>query len=434
MDVEEIQEKEREFDKIINILGEYSYVEYTRCTFHNHLFMNATVNGSVKFVDCSFEGNSRLIIEGGDYKKDFTLSFKKADGIYIKGGKFNNFHLGYWGSGSSVNELFIDQIQNIDGKLQFNKLTANLLFLRGQNDTVQFVFEDCKFSKVNIYRLNNKSTLRFQNIGSTGLKGSEFNIQDSNLGTSDFFLVNFDSFQEVNIRSSFIANSIFIDCKLLNPIQAKVGSGVGKGEIDMVSLNITNAETSLKQHSDEEFLNIFEFTKEEQINKLLEDKKHLKTLEEADVQQQIGYRKENYKQLKYSFYKTGDRISEKLFHGREMEEFMKMDIPLSDKLILKFSKWSSDFGQSVSRPFWVNGGIHILLCVILFGILNYQGYYFTLKTPSWSAFCSAMNEGLYLFLPLKAFNKDILLFDVIMKINSGFFIYNILRASRKFYH
>lgn len=434
MEKRSINEEEREFKQEQIIFSGYEYIKYTRCTFYADVHMKATVEGEVEFIDCIFKGNSRFFIEGGEYKNDFTLNFNELYELQIFGGKFTNFHLGKWGSGSKIDGIYIYHIEKIEGKIQFSRVQSNALHISGQNENTQFAFEDSKFTRVNVYRLNNKSTLRFQNIGSTGLKGSEFNIQDSNLGTSDFFLVDFDSFQEVNIRSSFIANSIFIDCKLLNPIQAKVGSGVSKGEIDMVSLNINNSETSLKQHSDEEFLNIFEFTKEEQNKKLLEYKKQLKTLEEADVQQQIGYRKENYKQLKYSFYKTGDRISEKLFHGREMEEFMKMDIPLSDKLILKFSKWSSDFGQSVSRPFWVNGGIHVLLCVFLFGVLNYQGYYFTLKTPSWCAFRSAMNEGLYLFLPLKAFNKDILLFDVIMKINSGFFIYNILRASRKFYH
>ena len=172
------------------------------------------------------------------------------------------------------------------------------------------------------------------------------------MGAAEFFYVDFDAYSEVNFRSSFLSNCIFIGCKIENQIHSKVGSKVSKGKIGVVQLEIENAEQSLKSFTDEKFLEIFNFKKEEQNIKLSEYKEQLKTLENADTLQQIEYRRENYKQLKYSFYKTGDRISEKLFHGREMEEFMKKDIPFSDKLIIKFSKCSSNFGQSVSKPIW----------------------------------------------------------------------------------
>lgn len=430
--------EEKKTISYVNLNGEFDSIRYNHCIFTTDVFINATVENEVEFIECTLENNSCLFLEGGEYKKEFTLSFAKVNEININGGKFANFHLGYWGNSSSIGKIHIDKLSEIEGKLQFSRISGDELSIRGQNEKAQLIFEECQFNLINIFQFINKASVRFQNIEALNSSNpeqiSEFNVLNSNLGATDFFYVDFDSFNNVNFRNSFLANCIFVVIKMRKRIGAKIGRGFHNGEISMLEQNIQNEENSQKQFEESEYKRIFGFDKNEGRNNILNYKSRIKVLQAEDNIKQIAYRKENYKQLKYSFYKSNDRINEKIFHGLEMEEFMKMDIPKWDKFILRFSKWSSDFGQSFLRPIIFNGCIHILLCLIVFGILKYEGYYFSIKNHSWSVFFNLLNECLYLFVPLKSFNKDILLIDILMKINSGFFIYNILRAIRKYYH
>lgn len=430
----------QEFNNIF-IVGECKSIKFQNCIFHCDVWVSLeSVENDVEFIECDFVGKARLFFVKGEFKKRVTLSFKALSVLSIKDCKFKEFYLGYWGSGTNVDEIRIDGFENIEGRIIISGVKTYTLFLRGINEKVQLIVEDLKVNLINIYRLTNRSSIRFQNINgfteNAEKEPSQFNIQDSNIGSAEFFLVNFDSFNEVNFRNSFIGNAIFMDCEIDNSIGAKVGRKISNREINTASLAVENANANLKRL---EALEQKDENKEREIeevkNSVLEKKQREQTLIEEDIIKQIRYRKENYKQLKYSFYKTGDKINERRFHGLEMEEYLKTDIPCWDKIILCVSKLSSDFGQSFVKPFLFHGTVHIILCLILFLGFHYNNYGFvSLRNLSWSDFYEAINDGLYLFMPLKGFEKDFLIIDILMKINSGLFLYNVIRASRKFYH
>lgn len=415
------------------IKGKYEYIKFNHCVFNFEINIDAEVSGKVEFVECEFLGERpRLIILGGNYNDEFTASFRSLLYLGIIGGQFKHIHIGYWGSETKIEEIDIHNIQKISGRITLSSIRSEKILIFGTNTDCEFDIYNSFFRRVSLYNFSNRNVfkLKFIKPNEVGSKISQFNIQESNLDKAEFYNVNFSEFGEFNIRNSYLSNTLFIDCSLPNSVNAKVGRGIVQPlNIDSLNLDKMNAESELSGEIPTEH------TKSEIIGRIKKIKENIALEVRKDQVLQIGYRKENYKQLKYAFSKQGDKINERLYHGKEMEEYLKMDIPIFDKAVIGISKWSSDFGQSILRPIIFNGLIHVLFCLILFTFwgYNYCKFQFTVCEPNWDITKYLLNEGLYLFMPLKGFVKEFLLIDIFMKINSGLFLYNMIRATRKFY-
>jgi len=417
------------------IKGELESIWYRKCTFlADVIFTDVEVFSTVSFIECTFEGTARVQVLSGTFHDSVLLGFKKLSKFYLKGGKFTLLHLGYWGSKTSVKEIGFENLHDIAGNIVISKCQVEKFFIRGENVHSKITIRDTTVNSLNLYSLNVEAPIRMYNVGPFGIndKPSEFNIWNCNLGSSEFYNVDFDGFDSFNIRESFVADTKFISCLTNKLIKAEVGINLSNPIV-----SIKNNITSLNGH----LIAYRKFSTPDVDLPAMEAR--IKFLEEVELpnaikkeaRDQIRYRRENYKQLKISAQNNGDSVSERRFHALEMAEYLKMPMPCSDKIIILLSKWSSNFGQSLWRPFLFHIlSIHLILFILFFGWFNTSHFYFSLESHSWDATYKGFKEFLFLISPfrdLTLINPGIL--DLFFRANAGFFLYNFLRATRKFY-
>ena len=148
--------------------------------------------------------------------------------------------------------------------------------------------------------------------------------------------------------------------------------------------------------------------------------------------------KETYKQLKQAMIRDGNYMDALAFYHNEMEEyraFVKGNdlVKGEDKFILFISWLFSNHGQSFVRPLAWLLGMHLLFFFIAIG-LNYNDFYFTWP-HEWASTWGLVGSYFYLLNPvhkLPDVSGGMLILDFFMRLSSGFFIYHIIRASRKF--
>lgn len=153
--------------------------------------------------------------------------------------------------------------------------------------------------------------------------------------------------------------------------------------------------------------------------------------------------REVYRQLKHAMLRDGNHIDALGFYRNEMEAYRgylkkNSEVDWQEKLIVRLSRYASDHGQSLKRPLIGLFGIHLVLFFILV-LFEYNGFRFDIENHSWEAFLNQTGHFFMLLNPAhkfptdaKNFNDWMLGIDFIMRLSSGFFIYHIIRASRKF--
>jgi hypothetical protein len=148
--------------------------------------------------------------------------------------------------------------------------------------------------------------------------------------------------------------------------------------------------------------------------------------------------KETYRQLKQAMLKDGNNIDALAFYRNELEEYRSFakdnpEVKREDKIILWMMWLFSDHGQSFARPIAWLLGMHLVFFLIAIAV-GYNGFYFT-PDHDWSAVWDFIGSYFFLLNPVHKLpdtNGGMLIVDFFMRLSSGFFIYHIIRASRKF--
>jgi hypothetical protein len=415
---------------------EYESIKFSHCTFiHNVIFDKCKITGRVEFIECIFLNRARLLFLSGIFEDRILLSFRSLRELLITGGNFKEFVVGYWGSDTQIENVNIDSLQRIEGKINISGCSINNLLLRGNNSNTELSLNNLSVNTVSLFHVSTEVPMIFRNIKSQEVPGrkSEFSIYSCNLGKSEFFEIDFDHFLEFTIRHSMISNCIFLGCELNNPIRANIselhGDGIIKkikGQIGMLSTNKKNFEAGLIGEGYDSELN------DRNLNDLIKTK--LPNAEREEIQLQVKYRRENYKQFKLSFKNSYDKIGERKFHSLEMNEYEKMKISFADRLILKVSQIFSNFGGSLWRPIVFNLFlVHTILFWLYLVFVSTATFRFTIAHYAmWDITLHAFQKYFYLFSPFRPLNKEDGLLDILFRSNAGFFIYNFLRATRKF--
>ncbi|PCJ86156.1 MAG: hypothetical protein COA57_06460, partial [Flavobacteriales bacterium] len=150
--------------------------------------------------------------------------------------------------------------------------------------------------------------------------------------------------------------------------------------------------------------------------------------------------REVYRQLKNLCKAQSNYIDALGFYRNEYAAYWKYikankkEVSFEDRFLVGLGRHVSNFGQSFIRPLiWliIMHGILFLLLVIF----NYKGFNFSFN-HSWNSFREGFGEYWYLLNPVHRFTDDMAgglkTIDFLMRLSSGFFIYHIIRASRKF--
>jgi len=295
-----------------------------------------------------------------------------------------------------LNILF-DQIF---GSISLDHIIVNSVRYSGNlNNDTTLTMNSVKYGELLINDLMNNGRIRFFTLMQASLQGKKalFKMSHSNIGKMEIFNLEFESNSTVIIRNCFLIDAIFVDVKWPTYLQVD------------------------------------------------------ESIEKYDKYFQL---KEIYRQLKYSYSKQGDSVLEHRFHGLEMDayrEYLKLKrkkeitkcgysrwrIDRQTSIILWFSAWSSEYGQSFKRPIYMLFGAGLLLFPVMVtcGFIKAlaPGFQFNFN---WESMSSSMGHFLNFINPLRRYDTmEInvgLLLDFLMRIIASYCIYNFIRATRRF--
>ncbi|WP_110055545.1 hypothetical protein [Chitinophaga sp. S165] len=321
--------------------------------------------------------------------------------LQISGGKFKDLSITSYGTSElfSINNLIII-FHDIAGNISISKLKITRTKLLGtiQKDT-DFSLKNIEFTHFGMDNLFNNGKARFFDFLpiTNEQEISSIFITNSNLAKADFFGIPMNKVGRLQIRNSYL-----IDCTFVNIIW--------KDNFDLV-------------------------------------------MDGADPAVLLD-RKEMFRQLKYSYSKQGDSFLEHRFHSLEMNIYRrylkKKRSTFSDKnrygkwrwerqtsIILWFSSWSSNYGQSFKAPLL----ILLIAGSILFPIMLISGFLKDFQSGlhfnfSWQSISTTIGHFCNFLNPLRRYDTmDInagLLIDFLMRIIASYCIYNFIRATRRF--
>jgi len=393
---------------------------FIRCKFLSNIeFAGGEYNSYVTFEDCE-NAESHIDFKSGSYQKEVRIERGNISNLNFFGGQFSEVVIGAYAHETFIKNIFLS-CSRITGSFSFFRVIGFEFNLRGilSKDSYIDVSESI-YKHFSIYEFSNLGRLRFGNISFKELaissssfnkvkefldpiilddapKFSTFYIQKSVLDNVEFFSVDFKSFEVVSIRESSLNN--------------------------IIVSNVTWPEK------------IFHFRLESKIdNRLPFTKLPLTSKDYLLI-------KENYRQLKYALSKQGDLVNEHYFHGLEMRAY-NQSLPVQKlnnigaKLILNLSYITSDYGQSIGRPFWSLLIGHLLFFTLALALNGFSPLHFSFENPTWEGFRVAFEKFFIYINPLRrteaSLSGYLIIIDLCMRIWASFMIYNIIRASRRF--
>lgn len=372
------------------------YMSCTKSSFNYNCYLSSIeIKSGITIIDTTFSKPASLRFSDIiSLKNSISLSKISLSKCHFFNLDINRLGISDWYNGE---DLYFFEIK---GLIMINNSTVNDVRIIGStildsNISIQKLTTSC----LTLSGISATSSVKLMDI--SRLEDSEFNIYESNLSKSQFTKIGLFDFDRINIINSRIHDLFLVD--------------------ESINFDLKN---KVKRLTFDAPRNLWSGKEKLQLN--------------IDPNKIPFLRKEVLRQFKVIYAKANDKTNERIFHALEMEEYLKIpNVPFWDKLILQVSKYSSDFGQSIIRPFVFNGLICIVLLILYYGFFNKEGFIFSFKNHSWDCFWDGINIFIgKWFLP---FNTNFhpssqTWLEALFKVNSGLFFYNVIRASRKFYH
>jgi len=345
----------------------------TKCYFSNSI----NFGSQARFTILTFSGcnTTNLNIEDGNFG---TISINECafEHYSITGGKFDLLSVDR--SSIKIQGFFIHQNELGFGDIKLSKVDVDTILIQGKI-TNRVIIGDVKCHHLSFYGTLVENKVRL--IELTPLdKTSKVSIVDSALNTTEFFNINFSEFSIIEINNSIITDCQFIGC-------------------------------------------------------IWGDNFPLPKDTNAIVRQ-----KEVYRQLKLSMSTHKDNTQEQFFYGKEMEMQFKLTKlkwkTVGDIIILFFSKYTSNFGQSLTRPIGALLLGHSILFVIALSLGAFHPLQISFDDYNAKGFELAFEKFFIFISPFRKWENSLsgylIIIDVSMRILSAFMIYNMIRATRRF--
>lgn len=389
---------------------------FSNCYFLKDIsFFEFTSDYDLSFFSCIVKGSIVSNLNCGS--RNLILDISCRNKIVMTAYKTNTFTIDNQ-KRNSITDLYLgDNAQKLSiSNCDLGKV--DLYYLASDREIEMF---NCKINSLHISNLRNNGVLKISNCSALELKNkkSYLTINNSNLGKAEFVQFNFSSFFEVNILNSILTDCIFLNTTWSDNINSFAGEQMVDFEKDRIKK--TGIAWNLAKK--------ISLSLGKRINNYRETKLQVKN------------NKDNYRQIKYALSKQGDVINEQFFHGLEMNMYNKF-LPfslknVSTKIILSLSYITSNYGQSLFRPF----AFLFLINGIIFTFMVYKSkvpeIYFEYPTSyTLNGIGNTLGEFFRLLNPLHKNDPEFKgwrqVFDVIMRIVSSYSIYNLIRASRRF--
>lgn len=384
-----------------------SFLDFSDCEFNGDLILQNVDLEKIIFTNCTFTGkvlliecNSDFLInsDGSTFIQDFEIIDCNNSMIYLSIIKVDTFTL------KGVAPKFLNIVGGHYRLINFTSATY---------DNSNIVLESArsqKVLKVDIlitYFLSSNLSLLLNKVNiQEAWKGNDIKIDEGSINLSSVLFAK-DSqvdLERVDFKNFYFTNVDFSQCSNFNLLKS-----------NLVNLSYSNVKWGIDNvlpikkpddYSDEDFM----------VSK-----------------------KEVYRQLKFLSKKNANIVDANAFFRNEMVEFMEYSktkagtLNFWDKVLLIVDKLVSDFGQSWVRPVLLFFGIGALLYLGMV-LLGFNDYYFTVNPNEISG--EAVSDYFYMLNPAHkspSYNNGWLGFlDFLMRISSGFFIYHIIRATRRY--
>jgi uncharacterized protein YjbI with pentapeptide repeats len=406
-----------EFKNVYNFIGDKTF---SNCSFDSDVsFYQGEYNAKIFFNDCEFNNSASVNYFGGVFKKELRFERGRIERLNFFGGDFEQVLIGAYAHETFIKNIFIN-CSKINGHLSFFRALGLEFEISGTLNQESIIdVSEVVFKHFVLNGLTNLGRLRFANISFNDVFLAPASLSKVKEFLDPIILDNSPKFSTFYIQKSILDKVEFISVNFNSYLLAIRESSL----LNIVVSNVTWPEK------------IFHFRLESKIdNKLPFIKLPLRSKDYLLI-------KENYRQLKYALSKQGDIVGEHYFHGLEMRahynylSFRKVK-NWGDKLILILSYLTSNYGQSLGRPFLSL----IIGHSILFGIaLLFNGFEplsLSLENPTWEGFEKGVENFFFYINPLRkaefSFGGYLVLIDILMRIWSSYMIYNIIRASRRF--
>lgn len=372
---------------------------FDTCSFSNSLFFQSGVFKKEILLMYSDLENNKIHLAYCNFEK-ISISCYNVKEVWFSGGKFESLRIGDHLHGDNIKKLTIFTKLNEVGDIYVSEQNFEKIFLSGTNKDREFNFSKIKCNDISINDFKNEGSLNFYGIEPKQIAVGYFQIVNSNLDNAQFYRASFSDYKELIIIDSFITDTLFLGCKWSKNVRAIHGP-------DTLSFD-----------------------------------KSLKSGRKISHNETTAIR-EAYRQLKISMSNHSDKIQENRFYSQELIFYNKTlnwgkpwEDTFWDKVVLHWSKFFSDYGQSFIRPLiWLLLG-HLVMFFIAILLHGFEPLYISISNASEEAFRETFEKYFLYINPLRKLETTLpgylIVLDLLMRIWSSYMIYNIIRASRRF--
>jgi hypothetical protein len=394
-------------DGVLRIESSKTDISFIKSTFKKDIKLWNTVipfsfisnycnyEDTVKFDACKIKGVS---IHNDTFYREFSIKLHdphnakigSLEEVYFKEMNFiEGFILD--GANEKINKVTLPLTSSAKGYIKLEKLKIDETKLFGINENVKINFKNIEFNHLNMIDFTNLNEINFNRC--RGSAESSLNMVDSDLGEMKLNSFSFKSFSVIQIDNISIYKMAISNVDWFEDSQLKIA-----GE-----------------------------------------------LKELEIEKS---KREIYRQFKQALKSSGNILDSISFGAKELRSY-RNELKLSDKYpwterIIMLVNQSNNYGLSWWKPVWIIFLITLGFYILLLPIFSDLTYCLCTTQicfeDTWNIFFSELDVFFQLFNPVRKFDSvypkvstDLMyLYDMIQRIILGVFIYQIIKAFRKY--
>ncbi|WP_026838200.1 hypothetical protein [Gillisia sp. JM1] len=339
-----------------------------------------------------------LAVHNDTFYREFSLKLRNPpsdligsiEEVYLKEMNFIEGFV-FDGANEKINKLTLPLTSSAKGYIKLENLKIDETKLFGINENVKINFKNIEFNQLNMIDFTNLNDINFNRC--RGSNESTLNLVDSDLGEMKLNSFSFKSFSIIQIDNISIYKMAISNVQWFDESQLRIA-----GELSAVEIEKS--------------------------------------------------KREIYRQFKQSLKSSGNILESIDFRAKELRSYrneLKLSdkYPLSERMVMMVNQ-SNDYGLNWWKPVWIIFLITLGFYIIFLPIFSELAYCFCPTMVCFSntgtTFLSNFDVFFQLFNPVRKFDSvygavssDIMyLYDLLHRIVLGVFIFQIIRAFRKY--
>lgn len=350
---------------------------------------------TVKFDACEIKG---IAIHNDTFYREFSINLHdphstKTGSIEDLYFKEMNFIEGFLldGANQKIKTVTLPLTSSAKGYIKLENLNIDETKLFGINENIKIIFKNIEFNHLNMIDFTNLNEINFNRC--RGSNESTLNLVDSDLGEMKLNSFSFKSFSVIQVDNISIYKIAISNVQWFDESQIKITG-------DLSSIGVEKS------------------------------------------------KREIYRQFKQALKSNGNILDSIAFRAKELKSYrnelkLSDNYPLSERMVMLVNQ-SNDYGLNWWKPVWIIILITLGFYILFLPIFSELDYCFcTTKlclSNTWTSFWMNFDVFFQLFNPARKFasvygavSSDIMyLYDLLHRIVLGVFIFQIIRAFRKY--